>query len=76
MVITTLVDSASARIEDRSAASAWISGISASAGSISASRSRVASSLDGLRPASAQLSPGALRARYSAVSPPVKPVAP
>ena len=41
------------------------------------SRSRTASSFVRLRPASAQRSrAGACRARYSAVSPPVKPVAP
>ena len=43
----------------------------------SASRARTCSSFSGLRPASAQRSPaGACRARYSAVSCPVKPVAP
>ena len=63
--------------EARSALSASISSRSASAGSSVASWSRTASSLLRLRPASAQRSPeGACSARYSAVSAPVKPVAP
>ncbi len=44
---------------------------------MSASRARTASSLSRLRPTRAHFSPwGPLRARYSAVSAPVNPVAP
>src|SRR5919201_4167677 len=77
VVITTLVASATARIEEASFTSAVSSGTSAAAGAASARRSRQPSSFWRLRPASAQRVPaGALRARYSAVSAPVNPVAP
>jgi hypothetical protein len=71
-----LVESAIARSEAESSASASISGSSASDESIPASRARVCSSFERLRPAIAHRAPPALAARYSAVSPPVKPVAP
>src|SRR5579859_998088 len=74
VVITTFVDSASARIEPGSFTSASISGRPECS---LPSRERTASSLDRLRPASAHRVPGsAWAARYSAVNPPVKPVAP
>src|SRR5690348_8304638 len=74
VVITTLVDCARSRIESGSFTSASISGSSACP---EPSRDRTASSLDRVRPASAHRVPGsACAARYSAVSPPVNPVAP
>jgi hypothetical protein len=76
VLITTLVESASARSEVGSFASASISGSSASVESIAASRARQASSFERLRPAIAHRAPPALAARYSAVRPPVNPVAP
>src|SRR5690349_9753580 len=77
VVITTLVDSASLRIDDASPVSAVISGSCADAGLVSARRRRTPSSFSRLRPASAQrVVAGAWRARYSAVSAPVNPVAP
>src|SRR4051794_130134 len=69
--MTTRVDSASSRSDPGSVVSACSSSTSAPM------RSRTASSLPRLRPASAQRVPsGAFAARYSAVSAPVKPVAP
>src|SRR5665213_3822773 len=77
VVITTFADSAMARSDAGSVASAMSRARSAWP---SASRSRTASSLAWLRPASAHrvsIPPApAARARYSAVSPPVNPVAP
>src|SRR6202035_5406994 len=78
VLITTLVDSAIALREAGSLESARSSGTSACS---APSPARTASSLDWLRPASAHLvgdpaRPSAWPARYSAVSAPVKPVAP
>src|SRR5437588_13042035 len=72
VLITTFVDSASFVSDWRSSTSALIGGRSALP-----SRSRIDSSLDWLRPAIAhRVCAEALFARYSAVSAPVKPVAP
>lgn len=77
VVASTRVACATTRSDPASVTSAVSSGSSARVGSMPTSRSRTAASFAGLRPASAQRNPaGACRARYSAVSPPVKPVAP
>src|SRR5579859_1157347 len=74
VVITTLADSASERIDPASDTSASSNGNSACP---EPSRSLTPSSFDRLRPASAHFVPGsACSARYSAVSAPVNPVAP
>src|SRR6266511_305367 len=65
------------RNESRSVTSATSKSSSAHEGLISASRSRTAMSFSRDRPATAHRQPlGACAARYSAVSPPVNPVAP
>src|ERR1700744_5711837 len=82
VVITPLVDPASRRIESGSPVSASINSRLTLAGSIVSRWVLVCSSLVRLRPASAQRVSGlcgvggARWARYSAVRPPVKPVAP
>src|SRR5271167_2254222 len=82
VVITTFVHSATRRIDSGSPMSASIRSRLAAAGSIVSRWVLVASSFARLRPASAQRVGGlcrvgvVCRAKYSAVSPPVKPVAP
>ena len=74
VLITTRAASATERSDSVSVTSARSNGTSAAP---APSRRRTSSSLPWLRPASAHRVPaGALRARYSAVSAPVKPVAP
>src|SRR5579884_3794437 len=74
VVIRTRVASATARKDPASVTSAWSSDRPAEP---SPSRARTCSSLPRFRPASAQrVCAGAWAARYSAVSAPVKPVAP
>src|SRR5680860_962213 len=75
--MTTRAEDAIAASDPASLTSASSSGSDCRDESIRARRDRTSSSFDSFRPASAQRQPaGALRARYSAVSPPVKPVAP
>src|SRR5882757_830663 len=75
--MTTRVDSATLASAAASAASASTRAGTGASELAAARRAATASSLARLRPTRAQLSPaGALAARYSAVSPPVKPVAP
>src|SRR5690606_2516586 len=77
VVITTRVDSATDFSVSGWDTSAVSSSRSAHDGLIAARRSRTASSFARFRPASAQRAcAGTLRARYSAVRPPVNPVAP
>src|ERR1700753_1353929 len=70
VLMTTRADSATRRIDSSSVTSAINSGTS------TPRRSRTASSLARWRPARAQRVAPAWPARYSAVRPPVKPVAP
>src|SRR4051794_34888664 len=75
--MTTRARDATSASESGSVESARSSSTFPADGAIASSRRRRASSLSGLRPASAQRRPaGAWRARDSAVSDPVKPVAP